>query len=862
MNRTVTHARARFGQAGLLAALVVLSIAVAPCAGAAEYDAQFSSAQYVQRIAPGTSQEIVIWMTNTGQYQWAGGWAACEVGQSGGWGIGCIWLDPVFTVGPGGTYGFRFTWQAPTTEGVYTTRWQMFAGSAIGSPSPELSIIVNGDDAGDGRVTVLTDLFASQSTSAFITMLNTGETTWTNDDYEIVNVGSTDWGVSRVQLANGPVAPGAWGNFWFQIVAPPEPGTYTFQWQMVKRGVHSFGAPTPPVSIAVAALPYEPEDAAFCGWGPVGRYKLREVVEIDVCMRNTGPRAWVAIDNYRLAIDSTNVIILGGAGGLEENVAPNSTAIFHFTVQMPWYPTSEFGEPVNVQMTHRNAPFGRRATFGIPVDLLSSEAEFVSQSAPEVVSPGAQTGVSLTLRNASQEAWELGQYELVSSNSNWGTTEVALPAAVASGEQTTIPFTVTAPATPGAYGFQWQLMHDGQPVGNPSPNVSISVVAPAVLTPGYYEETASRLRYGGTWKVWSGTGPSGDSVKYTSDPAGSVSFDFDGTGLRIYRTMTANRGPMHVCIDGDDAAHCIDVESYSALQRFKQPWNWPAPLARCVHSARISMVSSQTIDLDAVEVLKPLRPGYYEETNTNLAYSGTWGTWAGEGPSGGSIRFTDDPAGRLSFQFDGAGLAIYRTMLSSRGPMRVCVDGDDEEHCEVVANASPTTLFKQRWLWTKTVLGAGLHSASISNTSTTRFDIDGVQVLPPVPPPQTMGAGYYEENSPDLVYSGNWAVWMAYGPSADCVRRTKQLGASVSFTFEGTQMTLYRTTQPGRGAMKVCVDGDDDAHCTVVENGAEATAYQQPWTWTDPTYDYGPHSVTITNTSANLIEFDAVRVRW
>ncbi|HWW74610.1 MAG TPA: PKD domain-containing protein, partial [Pyrinomonadaceae bacterium] len=115
-----------------------------------------------------------------------------------------------------------------------------------------------------------------------------------------------------------------------------------------------------------------------------------------------------------------------------------------------------------------------------------NNATFVSQSVPTAMNAGQQYSVSVTMYNAGTTTWTAaGGHRLGSQNpqdnGTWGTGRVNLLASVAPGQSATFTFTVTAPATPGTYNFQWQMVQDGvEWFGGYSTNVAISVTQPAI----------------------------------------------------------------------------------------------------------------------------------------------------------------------------------------------------------------------------------------------------------------------------------------------------------------------------------------------------------------------------------------------
>ena len=100
---------------------------------------------------------------------------------------------------------------------------------------------------------VPTVLARGESRMVNIRMKNVGSTNWFLRQYKLGSRNAT-WGVDRVTLSTNPieiVAPGQTKTFSFIIKAPSVPGSYAFQWQMLREGFETFGATTPLINIAV-----------------------------------------------------------------------------------------------------------------------------------------------------------------------------------------------------------------------------------------------------------------------------------------------------------------------------------------------------------------------------------------------------------------------------------------------------------------------------------------------------------------------------------------------------------------------------------------------------------------------------------
>ncbi|MDD4891499.1 MAG: discoidin domain-containing protein, partial [Phycisphaerae bacterium] len=84
---------------------------------------------------------------------------------------------------------------------------------------------------------------------------------------------------------------------------------------------------------------------------------------------------------------------------------------------------------------------------------------------PRTVAAGGVYNVLVTMRNTGSSTWTAGgDWRLGSQdpqdNLTWGVGRVQLTGDVATGEEATFLFTVTAPTSLGTYGFQWQMVHE------------------------------------------------------------------------------------------------------------------------------------------------------------------------------------------------------------------------------------------------------------------------------------------------------------------------------------------------------------------------------------------------------------------
>lgn len=90
-----------------------------------------------------------------------------------------------------------------------------------------------------------------------VTMKNTGTTIWTSGNaYKLGSQNPQDnktWGAGRAELGSS-VSPGQQVTITFNIKAPAAPGTYNFQWRMLREYIEWFGATAPNVAVSVSAV--------------------------------------------------------------------------------------------------------------------------------------------------------------------------------------------------------------------------------------------------------------------------------------------------------------------------------------------------------------------------------------------------------------------------------------------------------------------------------------------------------------------------------------------------------------------------------------------------------------------------------
>jgi uncharacterized membrane protein len=377
----------------------------------------------------------------------------------------------------------------PSTAGTFNFTVQV-NDSAQGTAQKALSITINPSGGGYNSQFVSqntpTSLSPGQQFTVNFSWTNNGSQTWSGSGgFHLRSqnpAGNTTWGTSQIDFT-GSLLPGQTMNSNITFIAPTTPGTYNFQWQTYQDGVGYFGQASTNVSIQVGAS--ATDNAAFVTQSVPSSMTAGQSYAVSVTMQNTGTTTWAA-GSYQLGSQNPQDNTTWGLNrvSLAGSVAPGASATFTFNVTAP-----ATAGTYNFQWRMVNgATFFGAASTNVAVSVTSGggggggpyNAAFVSQVVPSSMTPGQIVSVSVTMRNTGTQSWSsISGITLRSQNpagnTTWGVSSITLTKFVASGSQFTFTFTVTAPATPGTYNFQWQLYRSSAYFGQASTNLPIQV---------------------------------------------------------------------------------------------------------------------------------------------------------------------------------------------------------------------------------------------------------------------------------------------------------------------------------------------------------------------------------------------------
>jgi hypothetical protein len=375
-------------------------------------------------------------------------------------------------------------------------------GFALFAPTAVLALSL---DANFLTPAIPATVIAGEEYEVQFTVENAGTTAWdpvgascSPDSYRLRSESSTDnttWGYTRRELPS-PVDAGATAVFGVRVTAPTTPDTYDFQWQMIKECDAAFGDLSPNVEVTVRAAD-PPRDGTFLSLSVPTRMVVGESYPVSFTVKNVGTEAWAPVGGacgaYRLRSTNSTDNTTWGPNRFElpASVAPGQTAVVHGVVTAPTTAGS-----YNFQwelIRECDAAVGDPSP-NVVVSVqarVARDAQFLAQSVPTTMAAGHEYSASLTIKNVGTATWSpvsatCPGYRVGSqnpaSNTTWGPlmsrVNLTAPGGVlAANGVVTQEFTVTAPASPGTYAFQWRMIEECVSwFGDVSPNTMVTVV--------------------------------------------------------------------------------------------------------------------------------------------------------------------------------------------------------------------------------------------------------------------------------------------------------------------------------------------------------------------------------------------------
>ena len=379
-----------------------------------------------------------------------------------------------------------------------------------------------------------------------------------------------------------------------------------------------------------------------------------------------------------------------------------------------------------------------------------------------------------------------------------------------------------------------------------------------------YEQTDSHLAYGGAWSTTSIASASGGSFAYANAKGDSVTIAFHGTYLGLIGKKSNVYGIAKVTVDGGTP---VMVDFYSASTLYLQKvWN-TGTLASGDHTVTIEWTGTKNaastntnIGIDAIDILGTLSQATvivapstgavrYEQTDSRLAFSGTWVAFSTSGASGGGYQRTCTTGSSATISFNGTYLGWIATKGTTLSKAKVSLDGGAAKSVDLAASA----VAYQQKVWNTGTLPAGNHTVTISwdatNAAGKYISVDAVEIIgtlrtattTPVSPPTVVPTTTrYEQKDIRFTFAGGWTA-SSSDLASDGSFRFADATASATATFNGTFLAWIGKKSPDYGTAKVTVDGGTPKN---VDLYSAATAWQAK-IWNTGVLPAGNHTVKI-----------------
>jgi hypothetical protein len=360
-----------------------------------------------------------------------------------------------------------------------------------------------------------------------------------------------------------------------------------------------------------------------------------------------------------------------------------------------------------------------------------------------------------------------------------------------------------------------------------------------------YEQSDTHIGWAGTWKPYSGTGPSGGSYQRACATGAKATVSFKGTYFAWIATKGTTLGKAKVSLDGG-TARTVDLAAGTVA--YQQRVYETGTLTNANHTVTISWDTGNAVgkyvSVDAIEIkgtlnsapssstpAAPTVPAVtrYEQKDTRVVFAGAWVASSNALASGSSFRYAN-AAASATVTFKGTYLAWIGKKSPEYGLAKVSLDGK----AAVTVDLFSQTATWQQKLWDTGVLASGDHVVKIEWTgkknaaaTNTNVNVDAFEIAGTVNQATSAASVRYEQTDGHLAYTGTWTPSSTASASGGSFSFVDTRGASVKATFVGSYLAWLTKKSPKYGRAKVTVDGG--APFTVDLYSATEAFKQKAW---------------------------------
>ncbi|MDX9864716.1 MAG: hypothetical protein RBT34_07930 [Anaerolineaceae bacterium] len=357
-----------------------------------------------------------------------------------------------------------------------------------------------------------------------------------------------------------------------------------------------------------------------------------------------------------------------------------------------------------------------------------------------------------------------------------------------------------------------------------------------VVGPGIYDDAGGQIQFQGSWTDWPATGPYNGSMRFTNANDAAASLTFYGMQVSLVYTKYTTRGDILIQIDDGTP---VTLNQHSDRLEWQHRWDSP-DLDEGIHTIKLSHPGgTHYIDVDAIIVTFPAYELDPPSPITDLA--------AATGTDMGSVDLTWTATGD-DFQNGTASQYIVRystSEITSEEIWAGAADVEGEPVPQIAGSAESMTVTGlppgQFYYFAIRARDDGANLSGLGNSAGATAQSSS-----------NVGAGTYDDNNANIIYSGTWSLYNSSGPYNDSLHLCNTPGSTASFTFTGTQISLIYTQYTSRGNLEISIDGGDP----VTLNLYGSLVWQKRWD--SPLLQPGTHTIVLRHPGhTKYIDVDA-----
>jgi len=342
--------------------------------------------------------------------------------------------------------------------------------------------------------------------------------------------------------------------------------------------------------------------------------------------------------------------------------------------------------------------------------------------------------------------------------------------------------------------------------------------------PGRFEESnpAVSLSAGQWTRADSAFGWSGGTAMQSTVQGATATFTFTGTSVTWIGARSETSGTATVRVDNGvtQGKDLFQVDLFARPHEIRTPIITIHDLSPGRHTLTIQATGSEAVVVDAFDV-QPSIVSHLQETDPNVAFTGTWtqdasAAWSGGGvatvpdPAFGGARFADAAGAKVTLTFRGTSITWQGGHGPDGGIAAVQVDGGAATEVDTFGTSQKF----QEVMFSQAGLADTTHTLTIQVTGQKNPASTGTKVVVDAFDVTKSGRRFQEHDflpntqTPATVYTGSWTPNNVNRVWSEGAAATSQVpGSRATFTFTGTGVSYIGCQKSTIGPVRIFLDG-------------------------------------------------------